>query len=164
MLTVGSRGDVQPFVALAARLREGGHDAVLAAPALFADLAAAHSIPFVPLDLDPVVYLGFGSMPVPDPKPLAAALVAGVGQVGARAVLAGRPQVIWPFGIDQPFWSRRMASLGVAPPPLLVRALTADTLGGALNRALGDRDMAGRAGRPRRPGQGRAGARMTVDA
>src|ERR1019366_9907216 len=52
VLTVGSRGDVQPFVALAAGLRARGHDAVLAAPAMFGDLAAAHGVPFTPLDLD----------------------------------------------------------------------------------------------------------------
>ena len=52
VLTVGSRGDVQPFVALAAGLRASGHDAVLAAPAMFGDLAAAHGVPFAPLDLD----------------------------------------------------------------------------------------------------------------
>jgi len=52
LLTVGSRGDVQPFVALGSRLRAEGHDAVLAAPAMFGDLAAAHSVPFVPLDLN----------------------------------------------------------------------------------------------------------------
>ena len=52
LLTVGSRGDVQPFVALALRLRAAGHDAVLAAPAAFSDLAGAHDVPFVPLDLD----------------------------------------------------------------------------------------------------------------
>jgi sterol 3beta-glucosyltransferase len=52
VLTVGSRGDVQPFVALAAWLRASGHDAVLAAPAMFNDLAAAHGVPFAPLDLD----------------------------------------------------------------------------------------------------------------
>ena len=52
LLTVGSRGDVQPFVALALRLRAAGHDAVLAAPAAFSDLAGAYDVPFVPLDLD----------------------------------------------------------------------------------------------------------------
>jgi len=52
VLTVGSRGDVQPFVALAAGLRASGHDAVLAAPAMFGDLAAGHGVPFTPLDLD----------------------------------------------------------------------------------------------------------------
>ena len=52
LLTVGSQGDVQPFVALAARLRSDGHEAVLAAPALYRGLAAACDVPFVPLDLD----------------------------------------------------------------------------------------------------------------
>src|SRR5580693_10776320 len=52
LLTVGSQGDVQPFVALASRLRSGGHEAVLAAPALYGGLAAACDVPFVPLDLD----------------------------------------------------------------------------------------------------------------
>jgi len=39
LLTVGSQGDVQPFLALASRLRAGGHEAVLAAPALYGGLA-----------------------------------------------------------------------------------------------------------------------------
>jgi sterol 3beta-glucosyltransferase len=384
VLTVGSRGDVQPFVALAAGLRARGHDAVLAAPAMFGDLAAAHGVPFTPLDLDmsevgavladrhglphlarfcqtmgrrvaavlpgttaaarqgadvvvhhpvlplgqhlaemlgvpavvaqpnpvlvptreflsaawpcrapsimnrpsyraarqlaglwcrrdidrwrrdgldlpprrgrhdplrsadgapvtvlhsfsahvvprpadwpatahitgywmlpaapdwspprrlaefldhgdPVVYIGFGSMPSPDPERLARAMIAATDQAGTRAVVAslspvlrrllpasrflvlrnaphdwlfprmqvivhhggagtvaaavlsGRPQVIWPFGIDQPFWSRRMTSLGVAPPARPARALTGASFAAALSRALGDRQMAERA-------------------
>src|ERR1700759_4462667 len=52
LLTVGSQGDVQPFVALAIRLRAGGHEAVLAAPAVFSGLASAYEVPFVPLELD----------------------------------------------------------------------------------------------------------------
>jgi sterol 3beta-glucosyltransferase len=52
LLTVGSRGDVQPFVALAVRLRASGHEAVLAAPAVFSGLAGARDVPFVPLELD----------------------------------------------------------------------------------------------------------------
>ncbi|MDQ2813911.1 MAG: glycosyltransferase [Actinomycetota bacterium] len=383
MLTVGSRGDVQPFVALAAGLRARGHEAVLAAPAVFGDLAAAHGVPFAPLDLDlslvgaaldgrhglshlvrfcrtmgrggaavlpgaaaaasggadvlvhhpvlphgqhlaemlgvpavvaepipalvptgefpsaawpgraprimnrasyhaarqlaglwcrrdndrwraelnlprrrgrhnplrspdgtpvtvlhsfsahvvprpadwpanthitgywtlpsapawspprrlaeftdrgdPVVYIGFGSMPGPDPQPLAEAIMTAVDQAGARAVvtslspvlrrllptsrflvlrnaphdwlfprmqaivhhggagtaaaavMAGKPQVIWPFGIDQPFWSRRMTSLGVAPAARPVRELTPAGFAAALRGALGDRQMAKRA-------------------
>lgn len=46
----GSRGDVQPFVALADRLRREGHDAVLAAPSTFTDLAEQYGLTFVPLD------------------------------------------------------------------------------------------------------------------
>jgi sterol 3beta-glucosyltransferase len=143
----------------------------------------------------PVVYLGFGSMPGPDPERLAAALVAATAQVGTRAVvaslspelrrllpsdrfllirdaphdwlfprmraivhhggagtaaaavLAGRPQVIWPFGVDQPFWGRRMAGLGVAPPARPVTALTGPGLAAALEAALGDGRLAANAAR-----------------
>jgi len=63
----------------------------------------------------------------------------------AAAIVSGRPQVIWPFGIDQPFWARRMAALGVAPPARPVRTLTSASFAAALNRALGDRAMAERA-------------------
>ncbi len=142
---------------------------------------------------DPVVYLGFGSMPTPQAERLAAAMVMAISQAGARAVvtslspelrrllpasrflviksaphdwlfprvhavvhhggagtaaaavLAGRPQIIWPFGVDQHFWARRLTSLGVAPQALPVRALDGRTLGAAVNRVLTDREIAGRA-------------------
>jgi sterol 3beta-glucosyltransferase len=141
----------------------------------------------------PVVYVGFGSMPGPAPERLAAALMTAADQTGVRAViaslspelrrllppsrfhlirhaphswlfprmraivhhggagttaaaiLAGRPQVIWPFGVDQAFWARRMASLGVAPPARPVTALTGPRLAAALGTALGDGQLATRA-------------------
>ncbi|MEV4439896.1 glycosyltransferase [Streptomyces sp. NPDC049577] len=46
----GNRGDVQPYVALAHALNRAGHEAVLAAPRLFAPLAAAYGVAFAPLD------------------------------------------------------------------------------------------------------------------
>ncbi|MEV4439887.1 glycosyltransferase [Streptomyces sp. NPDC049577] len=46
----GSRGDVEPYLALAFALREAGHEAVLAAPALFAPAAERHGVPFAPLN------------------------------------------------------------------------------------------------------------------
>lgn len=143
------------------------------------------------LDADePVVYLGFGSMPGPDPERLAAALQTAAGRHPFRAVVAsaspalrrllpagrflvirqaphdwlfprvraivhhggggttgaavvaGRPQVIWPFGVDQHFWARRMTGLGVAPPARPVRALTGPALAAALGPALGDERLA----------------------
>ena len=135
---------------------------------------------------EPAVYLGFGSMPGPDPERLAATLMAavrravvassslalrrllptgrflvirqvphdwlfprvqavvhhgGAGTTGA-AVVAGRPQVIWPFGVDQHFWARRMTGLGVAPPSRPGRALTGPALAAALDQALGDQRLA----------------------
>jgi sterol 3beta-glucosyltransferase len=52
LLTYGSHGDVQPFVALGAHLRRAGHQITLAAPAQFAPLAAAHELAFVGLPGD----------------------------------------------------------------------------------------------------------------
>ena len=135
---------------------------------------------------EPPVYIGFGSMPVDDPVKLAAAVTMALRQTGLRAVVsslspelrrllphdqvlmirqaphdwlfprmaaivhhggagttgaavaAGRPQVIWPFGIDQHFWAARMTALGVAAPPLPVRQLTGRTLARALDQATND--------------------------
>ena len=53
LLTYGSRGDVQPFIALAIALQRAGHRVRLAAPHRFADLAAEHYIPFAPLPGEP---------------------------------------------------------------------------------------------------------------
>ena len=140
----------------------------------------------------PVVYVGFGSMPSLDAARLAASVMTAAGDHDVRVVVAsldpalrrllpasrflvirnaphdwlfprmdaivhhggagttaaalhaGKPQVIWPFGVDQPFWARRMASLGVAPPARPVRELTGPSLTAALDRALGDPGLARR--------------------
>jgi sterol 3beta-glucosyltransferase len=53
LLTYGSRGDVQPFLALALGLQKSGHTIRLAAPGRFADMAAARGVPFAALAGDP---------------------------------------------------------------------------------------------------------------
>ncbi len=45
---VGTRGDVQPLVALARLLRDRGHDVLLSAPANFAGFIASYGLPFAP--------------------------------------------------------------------------------------------------------------------
>ncbi|UYN99861.1 MAG: glycosyltransferase family 1 protein [Devosia sp.] len=47
--TLGTRGDVQPYLALAREMRSRGHEVMLVAPAQFADMAAAEQIGFAPL-------------------------------------------------------------------------------------------------------------------
>jgi UDP:flavonoid glycosyltransferase YjiC (YdhE family) len=42
-----------------------------------------------------------------------------------------------PVLVDQPFWADRLHRLGVAPPPLPLHELTADTLTTALRSCLG---------------------------
>ncbi|HEY4020210.1 MAG TPA: glycosyltransferase [Pseudonocardiaceae bacterium] len=46
----GTRGDVQPYLALADGLVKAGHDAVLAAPGRFAEFAESHGVEFSPWD------------------------------------------------------------------------------------------------------------------
>lgn len=53
ILTYGSRGDVQPFLALAVGLQKRGHAVKLAAPHRFANFVAQYNIPFAPLAGDP---------------------------------------------------------------------------------------------------------------
>jgi sterol 3beta-glucosyltransferase len=49
LITIGARGDTEPFVALAVRLIRDGHSVTLAARPDFADLAADHGLGFAPL-------------------------------------------------------------------------------------------------------------------
>nr|WP_221375174.1 glycosyltransferase [Actinoplanes polyasparticus] len=69
--------------------------------------------------------------------PRTAAVVhhAGAGTTGA-GLRAGVPAVAVPVLLDQPFWAGRLHDLGVAPPPLLMAELTAETLGDALRSSL----------------------------
>lgn len=55
LLTYGSRGDVQPFLALALGLQRNGHQVKLAAPHRFAEFSARLGVPFVPLAGDPEI-------------------------------------------------------------------------------------------------------------
>ncbi|MEO0423075.1 MAG: glycosyltransferase [Pseudomonadota bacterium] len=52
ILTIGSRGDVQPYLALACHLSDRGHEVTLAAPANFRDWIEGHRIRCVPYDID----------------------------------------------------------------------------------------------------------------
>ncbi|WP_345305907.1 glycosyltransferase [Candidatus Villigracilis saccharophilus] len=53
ILTYGSRGDVQPFVALALGLQKNGHVVKLAALHKFNEFVTSHGITFIPLAGDP---------------------------------------------------------------------------------------------------------------
>jgi sterol 3beta-glucosyltransferase len=53
ILAYGSRGDVQPYVALGIGFKRAGHRVRLAAPGMFAPFVAAHGLEFAPLAGDP---------------------------------------------------------------------------------------------------------------
>ncbi|MEU9073460.1 glycosyltransferase [Kitasatospora sp. NPDC048538] len=145
-------------------------------PARLLDFLAAGPAP---------VFVGFGSLVVPEPERLTATVLAAVRGAGARAVLqagwsglgaedsddvltigdtphewlfprtaavvhhagagttaatlrCGTPAVPVPAQLDAPFWSDRLARLGVSPGPVPLHALTAPRLAAALRRAVGD--------------------------
>lgn len=59
MLTGGSRGDVQPFIALGCALKTSGHEVVIAGPAAFAAVAGSYKINYeVIYDVDHDSYKG----------------------------------------------------------------------------------------------------------
>lgn len=50
ILTIGSRGDVQPYVALGKGLQAAGHSVTLCTGPLFQEMVEAHHLPFLPMD------------------------------------------------------------------------------------------------------------------
>ena len=50
ILTIGSRGDVQPYVALAQGLQQAGHDVTLCTGELFKEMVTTYGLAFEPMD------------------------------------------------------------------------------------------------------------------
>lgn len=65
-MTLGTRGDVQPFVALARGLGAAGHDAVLAAPQRFDEFVRGRGVRFAGIDDGPLRLLDGGAAVVGD--------------------------------------------------------------------------------------------------
>jgi sterol 3beta-glucosyltransferase len=69
---------------------------------------------------------------------MAAVVHHGGAGTTAAGLRAGRPTLVCPFGLDQPFWGRRVQALGVGPVPLPQRRLDAGTLAQALADLVGN--------------------------
>jgi sterol 3beta-glucosyltransferase len=78
--------------------------------------------------------------------PRVAAVVhhGGAGTTGA-GLRAGKPTVIVPFIVDQPFWGKVVHELGIGPKPIPQSKLTVDLLTDAICTAVTDKGMRQRA-------------------
>ncbi|NOZ28310.1 MAG: glycosyltransferase family 1 protein [Chloroflexi bacterium] len=76
---------------------------------------------------------------------MAAVVHHGGAGTTAAGLRAGVPSVIVPFFGDQPFWGWRVAALGVGPPPIPRKKLTAKSLAKAMEFAVNDEDVKRRA-------------------
>jgi sterol 3beta-glucosyltransferase len=76
---------------------------------------------------------------------MAAVVHHGGAGTTAAGLRAGRPTVVVPFFTDQPFWGRRVHDLGLGPPPLPHKRLTASGLAAAIRQARHDPQIQARA-------------------
>lgn len=76
---------------------------------------------------------------------LAAVVHHGGSGTTHRGVLAGVPSMAVPISFDQPYWGRRLAELGVGPPPIPYRKLSSARLASAIKQMTGDPEFAARA-------------------
>ncbi|SMH40765.1 glycosyltransferase [Maritimibacter sp. HL-12] len=78
---------------------------------------------------------------------MAAVVHHGGAGTTAAAIRAGRPQVVVPFFGDQPWWGAKVHRLGLGPPPIPQKKLTAQGFAAALRQATTDKEIAAAANR-----------------
>jgi sterol 3beta-glucosyltransferase len=78
------------------------------------------------------------------PRMVAVVHHGGSGTTG-MGLWAGTPTIVVPFLFDQFFWGSRVARLGVGPPPIPRRALSAERLAAAIDVAVSDAGIRQRA-------------------
>ncbi|MEM9217273.1 MAG: glycosyltransferase [Cyanobacteria bacterium P01_F01_bin.150] len=95
----------------------------------------------VPFESSPNIYvLEFAPHSWLFPKMAAVVHHGGAGTTAA-GLRAGCPTIICPFGVDQPFWGRRVAELGAGIAPIPQKELTDTLLANAILRVTNDQSF-----------------------
>jgi UDP:flavonoid glycosyltransferase YjiC (YdhE family) len=76
---------------------------------------------------------------------MAAVVHHGGAGTTAEGLRAGVPTIIVPFNFDQPFWGARIQAMGLGPPPIPQKDLSAARLAAAISIAVADSAMIQRA-------------------
>jgi sterol 3beta-glucosyltransferase len=75
---------------------------------------------------------------------MAAVVHHGGAGTTAAGLRAGRPTIVIPFFVDQPFWGRRVADLGVGPEPIPFKDLSAERLASSINEGINNNKIKNR--------------------
>jgi UDP:flavonoid glycosyltransferase YjiC (YdhE family) len=111
--SIGSRGDVQPILALALELRALGHNVSLCVAPNFKDWIESFGLSCAPrVAGTDCISIGDVNYEKLFPRVAAVTHHGGAGTTTA-AVRAGRTQVVVPHLYDQYYWARRVQKLGV---------------------------------------------------
>jgi sterol 3beta-glucosyltransferase len=86
----------------------------------------------------------------------------GAGTTSA-GLQAGVPNIVVPFTVDQPFWGRRVYSIGAGPPSIPVKKLTTEKLTQAIFEAEAYRERAAEVGRKIRSEDGVGAAVQLIE-
>ncbi len=115
MITIGSRGEVEPCVALGMGLQAEGHAVGIATHPNFRGFIEGRGLNFALINIDIEAFLSSE---------------AGPTQKNRN-----------PLMMDQPFWGRRLEALGVGAHPIPMKQLTADKLAAAIEKMARDATM-----------------------
>lgn len=153
VLTTGTQGDIQPFVALAQGILRAGHEAVVAAPARFERFVRNHGVAFAPLGSDysalldsPEGKAAMGGNPIKAMRMMKTTIYPMMRQMLDDSVVAvqGADAIIYHpkalAGVHLAEWLRVPCFLGAAVPIIVptrafpAPAFVARNLGGFFNR------------------------------